>query len=149
MRWRRWPDPGSRSLDRRNLALAAKAKRRAAPEALRRRAVAKDQLADGSRCLGTLQGLRDRGPRLVAEGDAKARLREQISRPRRVVSARGNQQAAIGFFDVADGDLDRAARETPARLDSGDLAPSGELLADLVRQRPRCQLLPSVCTEGA
>lgn len=73
---------------------------------------------------------------------------EQVEGPLRSVAGR-DEDGAIGFVDVADRDGSRESAAAAARRESGDLALEEEVAADVVRQRARCQDLPSVWVDGA
>ena len=117
---------------------------------LRRRPVAQDQVSDRALELGAFEWFRDGLERLVRQARAAARLGEQVPGPGGVVAPGRDQQAPVRLLDVSDRDVDRSSARSSPRLQPDDLAPAGQLLAELVRQRPpRCQDLPSVWTEGA
>ena len=116
-----------------------------------RRSVLQDQLAHGPLRIGAGDRLRSGvRPGLVTQGHLARGIGIEVARPVGLRAPRRDQNAAIGVLDVAEGDLDRAPAYATACLEAEHLPPAGELLAELVRQRPRpCQLLPSVWIAGA
>ena len=73
---------------------------------------------------------------------------EEVQRPLRAIASR-HQDGAIGFVDIADRDRSRESAAPTARREAGDLPLEEEVAADVVRQRARCQDLPSVWVDGA
>ena len=126
-----------------------KAERRAAAQALGGRSVPKNQLPNHPLVFGLVERLRTGLPCALAEGHATARVRLEVARPggfRRT----GRNEQPLGLLDEPDGDRHRSAGLPSARLDERDRSPFGQLAADrIVRQRLRCQDLPSVATAGA
>ena len=118
------------------------------PEPFRGRPVAEDQAADRAAVVAALERLRDRREAPLADLDLDVRVGEEVQRPLRVV-ARRDQDGPIGFVDIADGDRSRKPAAPTACRESGDLSLEEEVAADVVRQRARCQDLPSVWVDGA
>lgn len=82
------------------------------------------------------------------------RLVAEIERPVGMFGSGRDKDCAVRVLDEADRGPDGVARKPAACLEQRDLAPSGELLADLIsgagqREAPRCQDLPSTPTAGA
>jgi hypothetical protein len=127
----------------------AQPERRPPAQALRGRAVAEDEPADSPSGVDGVERLGDRRPGPIADGDRAARLGLEVAGPVGLGVAGRDEHAPVGFLDEADGDRDVPATDPAAGDDPGDLAPADELRPDLVRQRPRCQDLPSVATAGA
>jgi hypothetical protein len=121
-----------------------------------RRTVLEDQRDDRPGRVPWLETLGHHLPGRPLDRDSTAWIDVEISHPIGTGLAGGHEEAAVWLFDEADVGDDRHRADPPLRLDAGDLAPSHELLADVVRrpghgpQRPRCcQDLPSVTTAGA
>ena len=86
----------------------------------------------------------------LSDRDAAPRVRLEVARPVRVRRARRHEERAVRPLAETHGDGDGASGGPTARLDEGDRPPAREFAADgIVRQRPRCQDLPSVATAGA
>jgi hypothetical protein len=123
---------------------------RAAPEPFGGGAVAEDELRHCTAGLDLVEPLRNRSPGSIRDRHPARRLSLEVPGPVGIGVARRDEQASIRLLDEPDGDGDLAPADPPPGEDPDDLPPAGELLADLVRQRPpRCQDLPSVATEGA
>ena len=122
--------------------------RRPKPESLGGRPVAEDQAPDRPAMVGTVQRVGDRGEPSFPDLHLDLRVGEQVLRPVRVV-ARRDQDGAIGFVDIADRDRSRQTAATATCRESSDLSLEEEVAADVVRQRARCQDLPSVWVDGA
>ena len=95
-----------------------------------------------------IERFRQRRERPHADLDLDAGVVEEVQRPSGVVTG-SHQHGPIRFVDVADGDRPRRPGSAADRRDPGDLALEDQVFADLVRQRARCQDLPSVCVDGA
>jgi hypothetical protein len=128
------------------------AKARPASESLGRRPVAQDQAADRSGVVARLERLGHGAEPPVAYVDVDAWVGGQVACPLGVV-ARCDEDRAVRLIDEADSDRPRLPRPATARRDPGDLALEEEVGADVVRarlrQRDRCQDLPSVWVDGA
>lgn len=72
----------------------------------------------------------------------------QVQRPQCAL-ARGDQDRTIGLVDIADRDRSRKSAAPTTGRESGDRAREEQIAADVVRQRARCQDLPSVWVDGA
>jgi hypothetical protein len=73
---------------------------------------------------------------------------EQVARPLRPVAG-SDEDRPVRLVDVAHGDPPQEPRPPSPGRDPGDLPLEDEVGADVVRQRPRCQDLPSVPIAGA
>lgn len=98
--------------------------------------------------IGAVERLGDRGEPSFTDLDLDLGVGEEVQRPLRVV-ARGDEDGAIGFVDVADRDRSWKPAAPTACRESGDLSLEEQVAADVVRQRARCQDLPSVWVDGA
>ena len=98
--------------------------------------------------VGAFERLGDRSEPSFPELDLDLRVGEEVLRPMRVI-ARRDQDGPIGFLDIADRDPSRQTTAPTACRESGDLSLEEEVAADVVRQRARCQDLPSVWVDGA
>jgi hypothetical protein len=102
--------------------------------------------------VGSLERFRDRREPSIPDLDLDGRLGQQVIRPQRTIPG-GHQDRAIGLFDIADRDRSRESCASSACRQSGDLALEEQVAADVVRQwirqRARCQDLPSVWVAGA
>ena len=100
----------------------------------------------------SLQGFGDRREPSLADLHLHGRIGQQVVRPLRAI-ARRDQDRAIRLIDVPDRDRPRQSAPPSACREPGDLALEEEVVADVVRwrirQRARCQDLPSVWVEGA
>jgi hypothetical protein len=98
------------------------------------------------------QGLRRGAEDTLADLDQNVRIVDQVLRPIGSVP-RGHEDRAISLVDIADRDGPVDAGPPTAGRETGDLAFEEEVVADVVRrnvrQRARCQDLPSVWVEGA
>jgi hypothetical protein len=95
-----------------------------------------------------IEALCDRRERPLPDLDIDARLVEQVERPAGRVTRR-DEHGPVRLIDVAHGYGPWQAGPPTGRGDPGDPALEDELVADLVRQRARCQDLPSVWVDGA
>jgi hypothetical protein len=98
--------------------------------------------------LRRIQRLRDGRESPLTHFDIDLGMGEQVERPSRPVAG-GDEDRPIRLVDVPDGDLPREPRPSSRGRDPGDLSLEEEVGADVVRQRPRCQDLPSVPIAGA
>jgi hypothetical protein len=130
----------------------AEAEARPASEPFGRRAVAQDQSTDRPRVVARLERLGQRPEAPVAHVDIDARVGEEVLRPMRIVPG-GDEDRAIRLVDETDRCRPRPTRPATAGRDPRDFALEDELGADVVRarlrQRDRCQDLPSVWVDGA
>jgi hypothetical protein len=98
------------------------------------------------------QGLRRGAEDSLADLDQDVRIVDQVLRPIGPVT-RGHEDRAIDLVDIADRNCPGDAGPPTAGRETGDLALEEEVVADVVRryvrQRARCQDLPSVWVEGA
>jgi hypothetical protein len=98
------------------------------------------------------EGLRRGSEDSLADLDQDVRIVDQVLGPIGRVT-RGHEDRAIGLVDIADRDGPGDAGPPPAGRYAGDLALEEEVVADVVRrdvrQRARCQDLPSVWVDGA
>jgi hypothetical protein len=113
--------------------------------------------------IGALEWLGDGGDPPLGDRQDAGGVGKQVQRPMGIGSARRDQKGTVWLLDIADGCANGHASPPAASLDRRDLAPAGELLAELpidgqsvsdripsfARYLPRCQDLPSVCTAGA
>jgi len=100
--------------------------------------------------VGLVERVGVRGPRPITNRHAAAEVGLEVPGPVRVRRSGGDEEGPVRFLDIAHGDRHQQAGPPAARLEEGDRAPGGELSADrIVRQRLRCQDLPSVTTAGA
>ena len=84
----------------------------------------------------------------VADLDDHRGIGQQVGRPLGTIAG-GHQHGSVGLIDIPHRDRSRRTGAPTARRDPGDLALEEEVVAEVVRQRPRCQDLPSVWVEGA
>jgi hypothetical protein len=130
----------------------AEAEARPASEPFGRRAVAQDQSTDRPRVVARLERLGQGPEPPVANVHVDARVGEQVVRPLGVVAGR-DEDRAVRLVDEADRRRPRPTRLASAGRDPRDFALEDELGADVVRarlrQRDRCQDLPSVWVDGA
>ena len=148
---------------------------RTAAEPLGRGAVAQDQLAHhpAATRIAIVERLRQAGKRGAADRDVDEWVGKEVAGPRAVGRAGGNENRAVGLGDEPDRDQAQlpgspAARPQPRKpvvggqvgVESGRAirAPgetvsgsraAGRRVVVGSRQRPRCQDLPSVATDGA
>ena len=95
-----------------------------------------------------LERLRDAGEAPVTDLDLDRGIVEQVQRPLGAVAGR-DKDGAIGFIDIADRHRSWESAVPASRREAGDLPLEEEVAADVVRQRARCQDLPSVWVDGA
>ena len=88
------------------------------------------------------------GERPLADLDVDPRFVEQVERPAGRIPGR-DKDGPIRLIEVADRHGPWQATTPTDRRDPGDLALEDEVVADVVRQRARCQDLPSVWVDGA
>ena len=120
------------------------------PQPFGRCAVLEDHRGHRAGSLGPIQRLGNRIPGALADDQPTTRVHLKVAGPVGVGFAGRDEEGPIGLLVESDRNRDGAPARSTARLDPDDLAPLGELIADVVRaQRPRCQDLPSVTTDGA
>jgi hypothetical protein len=150
---------------------------RAAAEPLGRGPETEDQLADGAASprIAIVQFLRDPAERPPFDDDLDRGVGQQIARPGVVGRSGGDEDRPVGLGDEPNRDRTPFAAPPAARPEAGESIVSGERVVDrsnalgtarrprseariqrravgLIvagRQRPRCQDLPSVATDGA
>lgn len=102
--------------------------------------------------VGCRQGLRGGTEDTLTDLDQDVRIVDEVLRPIGPVT-RGHEDRAVGLIDIADRDGPGDASPPTAGRETGDLAFEEEVVADVVRryvrQRARCQDLPSVWVDGA
>jgi hypothetical protein len=100
----------------------------------------------------SLERFGDRAEPSLADLDLDGRLGEQVVGPLRAL-ARGDQDRPIRLIDISDGDRPSQPGPSSACGQPGDLALEEQVVADVarrwIRQRARCQDLPSVWVDGA
>lgn len=122
----------------------------ATPEAFGWCAVLEDHFGHRAGGFGPVQRFGHGVPGALADRQTAAWVHFKVSCPVRIGLAGRDEQGPIGLLEKSDRDGDSAPARSAACLDPDDLAPLCELVADVVRaQRPRCQDLPSVTTDGA
>jgi hypothetical protein len=150
---------------------------RAAAESLRRGPEAEDQLADGAAPtrITIVQFLRDPAERPPLDDDLDRGVDQEIAGPGVVGRSGGDEDRPVGLGDEPDRDRTPFAAPPAARPEAGKTIVVGERVVDgrdalatarrtrsdarierwavgpavAGRQRPRCQDLPSVATDGA
>jgi hypothetical protein len=125
---------------------------RSAAELLGRRPVAQDQTAHDARVIRSLERFGDGRESALPDLDLDSRIGKQVLRPEGAIAG-CNEDRAIGLVDIADRDRSGESGQSTARGEPGDLALEEQVVADVVRrrirQRARCQDLPSVWVDGA
>ena len=99
--------------------------------------------------VGGIQWLGDGREPALPDLDLRARISEQVVRPRRTVAS-CHEDRSIRLIEVAHRDRSSLPGAAAPRRQPGDLALEEEIVTDVVRrQRARCQDLPSVWVDGA
>ena len=98
--------------------------------------------------IGALQRLGGRGEPALAHLHLDLRVVEYVQRPLGSIAG-CHEDRAVGLIDVADCDRPREPAPPSPGGESGDLPLEEQVAADVVRQRARCQDLPSVWVDGA
>jgi hypothetical protein len=95
-----------------------------------------------------VQRLRDGREPPLTHLDLDLGAGEEVRCPLRPFAG-GDQDRPVRLVDVTDRDLAREPGPPSPGREPGDLPLEEEVVADVVRQRPRCQDLPSVPIAGA